>query len=249
MIKRIIRKINKALLDLGHKEGSGKFVIISTARTGSNLLVSLLNSHPKISCHGEVFKVYTNKEALQSNWDAIFRNTKTKKQCVGFKLFYEHPLNSSNKFIWDLIENDHSIKIIHLKRNNLLKSYTSLQIAYKSDVWAKKNDNQNILLEDKRVHINITECFNYFKETEKSIQNVKKKFVKHNYTEITYEDFILDKQNQMDKLFKWLNLPSFKVSSNLKKQNKEPLKDLIINYKELAIALNKAGYSNFYLDG
>ena len=33
----------------------GKFVIISTKRTGSTLLIELLDSHPAVLCAGEIF--------------------------------------------------------------------------------------------------------------------------------------------------------------------------------------------------
>jgi LPS sulfotransferase NodH len=38
----------------GHGDAVRRFVIVTTGRTGSELLVSLLNSHPQIACDGEL---------------------------------------------------------------------------------------------------------------------------------------------------------------------------------------------------
>ena len=80
-----------------------RFVILAVPRTGSNLLCTLLNSHPQVLCHHEVFNpqgVFTaldyrgqglNVESLQQRdddprgfLDRVWQ-TGTADTCVGFK--------------------------------------------------------------------------------------------------------------------------------------------------------------------
>jgi LPS sulfotransferase NodH len=69
----------------GNKEYK-KYIIISTSRTGSTLLMALLNSHKNIICDGELFKdlgVKTCKEI----WINFFNHKPKNRKHVGFKLF------------------------------------------------------------------------------------------------------------------------------------------------------------------
>ena len=69
---------------LGYKNYK-KFVIVSDSRTGSTLLMQLLNSHPEILCFGEEFK---NLRAFSCRqiWNKIYR--KRPKSVIGLGLNY-----------------------------------------------------------------------------------------------------------------------------------------------------------------
>jgi hypothetical protein len=80
-----------------------KFVIIARSRTGSNLLHSLLNSHPSIEANGELFHK-TKESSCREIWDSIFVKKNRFLQHVGFKIFYYHPLKSADQEVWDFIK-------------------------------------------------------------------------------------------------------------------------------------------------
>ena len=71
-IKKITKKI---ILKAGNKTFGnydyGKYVIITRARTGSNLLVALLSSHPNIHSHGELFNKTVNRSCSKI-WNSTF---------------------------------------------------------------------------------------------------------------------------------------------------------------------------------
>lgn len=76
-----------------------RFVVLATARTGSNLLMSLLNSYGDIKMHGELFNIDNlPQETLDDvlNDPIIFLKKKldesaqSKHQAIGFKMFYDH---------------------------------------------------------------------------------------------------------------------------------------------------------------
>lgn len=244
LLKRAVRFLKRKVFQDYYMKPCRKFVIITTARSGSNLLVDLLDSHPNITCHGELFKFF-NQGNPSTIWDTTFKLKSKSKYYVGFKIFYDHPLDSDDDTIWNLIQRDKTIKVIHLVRNNMLKTYVSLQIAYKVDVWKSKEDIDPILVDDKRVHIDIASCFKEFKRIEDAMEKTRRSFKHHDFIEITYEDLTHTTEAVTGKLFEHLGLAGFTVTSNLKKQNNESLESLIVNYKPLKDVLETTTYARF----
>jgi LPS sulfotransferase NodH len=76
-----------------------RFMILGSARTGSNLLLSLLSAHPHIKTYGELFNLDMLPEtSLLEVLDdpvtflrqRVYQNYKAEIAAVGFKMFYEH---------------------------------------------------------------------------------------------------------------------------------------------------------------
>jgi LPS sulfotransferase NodH len=215
-----------------------KFVVVTRSRTGSNLLISLLNSHKHINAQGEAFRRLNNKTSLEI-YNSIFP-LKSLYKCLGFKLFYYHPLDSDDNLIWRLLEKDKNIKIIHLKRNNLLRVHVSRLIAEKTDEWARiDNSNLNI---NKKVEVSLTNLMKDFNETKNHIINTEKLFREHNVLEVVYEDLINNQQETIDSILSFLNVKKVILKSSLVRQNPEELKNLISNYDEVKNALIKSDY-------
>ena len=209
---------------------SQKFIILSYSRTGSNLLVELLNNHPVIRCEGEILgkvKDNINYSSLLSN---IFN---VKNKIKGFKLFYYHPVNiKNNKKLFETIQLDKSIKIIFLHRENLVRRYYSLLKAQDTSIW-KKKDKLNTLDNKKKINISINNLLNSIK----IIENYEKKYIplfkNHNHIIINYEDLEVDYQKTCNKIFKFLNICRFNVNPSLVKMNTGNLYELIENYDEI----------------
>ncbi|WP_286761122.1 Stf0 family sulfotransferase [Salegentibacter sp. UBA1130] len=211
-----------------------KFVIIAAPRTGSNWLVSLLNSHPEITCEGEKYKNIKGQSTLKI-WNKIFSRRSKRNKYVGFKLLYNQPPDHQDKSIWEIIKNDQDIFIIHLKRNNLLASYVSLQIGYKTGIW-KENEGTKTLEEKKHtkvINIDPEDCESYFSLVTDYWKEVSESYEEHPYIEIFYEDLVKDKQGTINEVFNAMHLDAHNVSSDMEKQNKESLEDLIEYYEEL----------------
>jgi LPS sulfotransferase NodH len=74
-------------------------MVLGSARTGSNLLLSLLSAHPRIKTYGELFNLdRLPKTILREALDdpvaflrrRVHQNHKLEIAAVGFKMFYEH---------------------------------------------------------------------------------------------------------------------------------------------------------------
>jgi LPS sulfotransferase NodH len=131
------------------------FCIISVPRSGSNRLHTLLNSHPAVVCHGELF----NRKAIYSAlrpWpeistagklatllarnaaprrfldDHILQSRKAwpEANAIGFKLFPYH-----SRRILRYVCTSQTYEVIYLKRNNRVLQYASDRIARRTNAW------------------------------------------------------------------------------------------------------------------
>ena len=125
-----------------------RFVILAAPRTGSNLLCTLLNSHPEVLCHHELFNPHGifyalecrdgslnlgDMEArdrdpfrfLQRVWDSA-----RGASCVGFKM-----TRGQHEEVMHGLIGDSDVRKILLHRRNRLKTYVSEQIAMRTDRW------------------------------------------------------------------------------------------------------------------
>jgi LPS sulfotransferase NodH len=130
-----------------------RFTIMGAPRTGSSHLVGLLNNHPRIHSHAELFhpkqvQLFTGKrdwlEHGQLTQEALLEMrekdpfkflefamaVRNSKPIVGFKIFLNH-----NDDILQLLINDYDVKIIILYRQNFLAVYSSTMIADIEQVW------------------------------------------------------------------------------------------------------------------
>ena len=211
-----------------------KFVIITSPRTGSNLLVSLLSSNRYIHAEGELFN-HIQEESCSEIWQRTFSKHLPWIKAVGFKIFYDHPLASEDKSVWDMIRRDRSIKIIQLVRENMLRSQLSLQIAYKTNIWGLTPTMKDTPLQRRRIEINNHNFVTKLREIDSHKKSIRETFEGHPFFELSYEELISNTHVKMNRIFNFLEAPRNKVKTNLRKQNSESLKDLIINYKEFVI--------------
>jgi len=125
-----------------------RFVILAAPRTGSNMLCTLLNSHPAILCHHELFNPEDIFYALPlrdgsfnlgtieerdsdplSFLDRAWRNY-LGHECIGFKLTHRQ-----NEAIFYEVLGDRGVKKIILRRKNPIKTFVSFLIAEKTGRW------------------------------------------------------------------------------------------------------------------
>lgn len=244
MIKKVLRGLRKRSQKYFGTKKYNKFIVVTRSRTGSNLLISLLNAHPNIEAYGELFGSL-KKETTAKKWADIFSNKFKNIKYVGFKIFYYHPIDSDDKSVWDIIEKDRSIKIIHLRRTNMLRTYISKQIALKTNVWSTSEVGKSTKT-DKRIEVDVEDCLADFENVRSWGEKTSKQFEAHDLLELTYEEMIKDNGATMNEVFEFLGVAKHPVKSILKKQNPEALKDIVSNFEELKSALTMAGYSNFF---
>jgi len=158
------RKLREAGIISSHTDYT-PFIIFGHGRTGSTMLVSMLQSHEQCICHSELLHphspkwfyehlnyLYRGKSTRDSGASSFLKNHvfDEKGKCisaVGFKLLYcnlsigEGSSISSNNELENLIKYIKHIgsKVIHIKRKNKLKRYVSMKLAEKRKKWVAKN--------------------------------------------------------------------------------------------------------------
>jgi LPS sulfotransferase NodH len=244
-----------------------KFVIIGIARTGSTLLINLLNSHSQILAFGELFRYHDTVE-----WDVppfntyhnprvnslyrddplaflgkhVFRRWPKEYRAVGFKLFYYHARKPPHSLVWDHLSSTPSIQILHIKRRNILAQYYSLQLAHKTNVWI---NNAGISVDDEPpMRLEVEACRKHFAWVRK-LENECAEFFKYRRVhDIYYEDLITDQERKMAAIQEILELKYEPVTAKLTRQRKKPLSQTITNYVELKEAFKNTAWAEFFAD-
>jgi site-specific DNA-methyltransferase (adenine-specific) len=201
------------------KRTTNDHVIITSGRTGSNLLCAILNMHPQCVNRGEIFgeirnlfldKIFWERPdyMIENFWFRDYHNLESK----GFKYLYFQDLKR-NSNISDFVKNG-DFKIIHLKRRNKLKQYVSWKKVKEGDAWGDNfliSNGDNPWLNSK-IEIDVDDLLNRFKIEGEQEKIYDEKFP--NALEVYYEDMISDfsleftedNNKTIQKCFEHLNL-------------------------------------------
>jgi len=226
-----------------------KFIIFGSGRTGSTLLVNLLNSSSEIQCDGEIlhFNVYFPNLLIK----ALHR--RSRKNFYGFKVKPEHFTKSQiipnpSKFLFDLYKD--GWKIIYLRRRNIFRHALSSMVAEaRGGKWFIRAKNTQTKI--KKVYIN---CDKLISNMENRFRNIARESEILNNTphvSVVYDDDLLNTENHqktLDKLFKHLNIPSVPVKTYLQRTTSDKISDFIENSEEILHALSKTKFAQFIDD-
>ena len=234
----------KALSPLG-SNNYVKFIVLTKARSGSNLLLSFLNSHPNVYSEGEVFWKLEGrpyKSILEKSWGKQPGYIKAK----GFKIFYFHPLDAEECDIWGDLEAMKDVKVIHLQRKNTLKSLISMKIALQSEEWMSTHSNKN-KPPKKAVHIPEQELRDLLEKTDLRIEQGNERFKDHDLINVFYEDFVKDTEEYF-RILDFLEVERIPPKTVLKRQYPESMYELVENYGELKSAFADSKWSHMFVD-
>ena len=216
-----------------------RFIVLTKPRTGSNLLVNSLQTHPGMVVFGELFRGGADEETKQTilaSADDYFRDRVFKRygktiQAVGFKIFYHHPVYDHGGKVWKYLLNCEGLRVIHLRRANLLRALVSMKIAEKTDVWKIFEEQDEPV--DKRIELGLQECLDSFRQTRQWETDANNKFSGNSLLELTYEELTSDFQRQMQCVQEFLGVEPIDMHPLSVRQNPEKLCDLIVNYDDL----------------
>ena len=246
-----------------------KFLILCYPRTGSNFLVSLLQSHPQIRSFGEMFseddKLHWGYSGYQSpniidlkTEEPIFfidqlvyrQNFPLLIRAVGFKLFYFQPKQLKQKVIWQYLNKIEDLKIIHLTRKNLFHIYISHQLAIKTNQWdlltKETNPQESPLLEP--IFVDYKSCLTQFqliKDWETQYSNFFN-LPTQQYYNITYEDLVNNIKQETYKLQDFLGVDQRLLTAYTKKQGTKPMREIVANYDQLKEQFHNSCWSEFF---
>jgi LPS sulfotransferase NodH len=252
--------------NLGGAEDPVRFVILGTQRTGTILLMGLLDSHPEIACTGELFQhkadqvqhsvpryrlhvtsslknrilhLAARRRSIQGYLDDLF--TILDAPVVGFKLM----LDQAQRFpaVLDYLK-AHDFKVIHIVRQNLLKTYISRLRARQTGVYLSTESPDKVLLHvpvDSLVH----ELAALEREQE-TLQDVVSRLSLDSFT-VSYESIASRlRESELRRLLLFLGVdPDMHLEPRSTKITPDDLGEAIANYEEVVTTLTDTAYQRF----
>jgi len=239
------------------------FIILGTARTGSTMLWSYLNSHPDILCmrgvygsakkinfgkfYGELPEEYYSEELVKHRNNKpidflekyVYKNYEKPYKAVGFKYFYNHDRHLiDKKELVDFFKEKSDIKFIHLKRDNLLATLFSYKRALAQQQWTKANTSF-------QTNISVRECNNYFQST---IENQKRfdKLFHDRILQVNYDKLTQGTREVLIEIMNFLGVDKISLKTETQKNNEIKLVDCIENYYELKDYFKNTNYEEFF---
>ncbi len=260
------RLTNKAI-DMGMMNGQSryrKFVILGRARTGSNYLRGMLNSHGHVFLFGELFR---NDDII--DWSLPCYNSKSKNllkklrddpvlllkqkvfrpylnsiSAVGFKIFYYHAQKKNAHDVWNYLL-DQKIHIIHIKRTNVLKTFLSTKKALLTGQWIntrRKNTDSSTLT------LNYSDCLEFFLSTRRQEEQYDTLFRNNPMLEVRYENICNNPEGQLAHVQNFLGLEHRILKPVTHKQENKSMSQVISNYYILKKQFSGSPWQEFFDD-
>jgi LPS sulfotransferase NodH len=164
-------------------------------------------------------------------------------RAIGFKIFYYHA--ESNNALWQYLQRQTELKVIHLKRQNTLRKLISTKKAFLTNRWT---DSEGIEETPFSVHLQYDECLEEFQWAAKTSEKFDNYFCDHPCYKMNYELLVSDYQTEMISVMNFLEVPFEHLRSNTYKQSNQPLETAISNYFELKDAFRDSPWGPFFDD-
>lgn len=220
---------------LYHRNQVTPFVLLFEGRAGSTFLIEHLDSHPQIRAHKEILGPLRKdppQAQLDRTRDVLTRRLIHRYKAVGFKTKLRI-LNDPEGFSALLHELD--VKIIHLKRRNRVKEALSELL---SNILKSRINDYNIYDSKKRldpIHLDYKK-FNWTLRFREDLDSKLDEYIsklKLPVLSIIYEDILLGLDDQLNRIFSFINVKKAKTYSKMVKHTNEDLKKVITNFSEI----------------
>lgn len=235
-----------------------KAVIITSQRTGSSFLVECLKSHPHVNCHYEILKkgygdkrigpidqpnklFYLYRYLLRGAWnppkmlDKFYTNEKG--QVTAFKAMYTQLIDPRVRYY---LQKHTEIRIIHLRRHNLLKQYVSNVLNRRRIRGDRKFSNTKESLPIITTRISPARAIRAMRKNKKLFQHYEQLFSKHHKVNLVYET-MMEGQSLSERaaaaVVGLLEIDSAPMTGPYVKMNPDKLELIVENYDDLINAL------------
>lgn len=239
------------------------FIILGTARTGSTMLWSYLNSHPDILClrgvygstnkinfgkfYGELPAEYHSSELIKLRNQIpieflekyLWKEYSKLFKAVGFKYFYDHDRHLKNKDeLVNYFAANSAVKFLHIKRDNLLATLFSYKRALAQQLWTKTNT-------DFRTSISVQECNDYFQQNLNSQKHFDELF-EDRTLQVNYDNLLNATEQTLQEVLDFIGVKEISLTTETSKNIETKLCDCITNYTELKIHFKSTDYAKYF---
>jgi len=241
-----------------------KAIVLTTQRTGSTFLVESLRSHPEVCCRGEMLAgghmrnppglIYKSRLATKA-WryltsGAVFPTrmmdryfARTDRPVMAFKAMY-----NQIRPPWTLryLREHTEIRVLHLRRHNLLKQYVSHQLIHvkRDDHWDPHTTEP---VAPASIVVSPDAALDFLRRLRAEYEAHERMFERHPRLQLSYESMIdgnaLAAGVARD-ICDFLGIAQRPMHSRLVKMNPERLDEMIANYDEVARAIGKTEFAD-----
>lgn len=229
-----------------------RFIVLSHARSGTNMLESALEGHPGILIYGEAlhpnkifvkkgmpewdtndaWKAWRNAYPVSFVRDVIYRACDEGTAAVGFKIFPEHlDRQPGMEVLWDWLVGEKDIAVISLHRRNLLSYFLSLEVARRAGKWMLQ---PGATRPSEAISIDAERAEEAFERRVRYQTRIRERFAQHPFLELSYEDLTGNTQAALDQIQSFLGVEKLALAPKTLRQEVRPLREAISNYDELA---------------
>jgi hypothetical protein len=224
-----------------------KFVIFTSGRSGSTLLVDLINSNPDVYCDGELLK---RRVAFPYALVKKFEKNAT-QNVYGFKLLSYQLLNvqtgiKDKKSLMDKLVYEENYKLIYLDRENKAKQALSIIYGFYRGKWHNENgksNNKTAAFElDPTVFLKFLTELDILEKFEKSI------IANYPHLYLSYEKDLRSEENRistMKRVYDFLEVPYVESNTTLNKVTPSELSSMISNKTDVIDFLKNTPYSHY----
>ena len=225
-------------------------MILTTQSTGSTFLVECLDSHPQVECASEI--LIGAADRLSPEYRGRFKPSPRLRACYGqapggrvigwnastptaaapvrvFKAMYNQ---LANPFASRYLQQNEDIRVLHLRRHNLLKVHVSKLLMPKR---ARVQVFEPVAAV--QIHVDPAEAIASMRAARALYSRYDEFFARHARLPLAYEELIDGNQLQADtaaRVCDFLGIERQAMNSRIVKLNPESLREMVTNYDELA---------------
>jgi LPS sulfotransferase NodH len=231
--------------------GLTRFVILAVPRAGTNMLCTLLGSHPRVLCHHELFNDTGIRYALELRDSAFDLGTMEERERdprgflerawaadlghshVGFKMTHRQ---GSAAEVFAAVMHDRGVRKIVLRRENRVRTFVSRLIAERTGQWEvyrgqpRVRERPSVIVDVGALEESIATDDAYYAELEAALAASGQPFLR-----VAYER--LEARAEQARMLEFLGLPPARLEVTSLQQNPEDLRELVANFDELEARL------------
>jgi LPS sulfotransferase NodH len=162
---------------------------------------------------------------------------------------YEPSWGSAKSDLWRYLKENKDIKIIHLKRQNLLESKISAVTAQQTGHWGEGATGGLAKVQyDVKFELDFDECLQDFEAHRRMEDETDELFKNHSKMVITYEQIIEDFALITKNIQEFLGLKIQNIYTITKKQSTKPPSEIVLNYVEIKRRFLNTPWSEFFIE-
>ncbi len=169
---------------------------------------------------------------------------------AGFRIFYSQAQEGSWRAVWPYLRSLSDLRVIHLKRTNILRVQLSLARAKQTGRWLAYSPHAARDDDEARppIPLDVAECRRAFAETRKAEAEYARYFGDHEMIQVFYEQLVADLSGEMRRIQALLQVPYEPVQPRTHKIEEQALSEAIENYAELKLEFENTPWAGLFED-